>query len=422
MYICTHLLSVLCSLYPYYCSLQVTSDKLTEHKTVIPKAGPKFRIGMYFDTIHEIPAFDEIRDPEDGYPSCWETDTDFDDETGSLMFANINGDSASVICLDDKEVSQLLENWRNGHQGNSLTKDKPSHNEAQQINNIGSDGTYENEISPEDHIYETIDDCVDGYKLYLTASGDSNDSPTHSPPPTTANVVFSCSQVKKASDNKPKRSHTVPPPPESPAKYTRKHSDCTEYAHLHHDRRHSDPVSLTKKNQLYQEPSVKNNKTKAPLYSSLAKVNGKNKKETHSPAHIILKHKGKSYVLPLADTKKSDKSRKTPMQSKDSGNQQSSPKHAQHTMRQSPTTGGLASHGNGPVPRSQSMGFSQLTCTAAAAPPPLPPSSPPQLKTQANTHKQDSSHKRSKSRSHQQSTTVQQTPQPTPQVTHYGVI
>jgi len=70
-------------------------------KGAIPRAGPKYRLGMYFETIHNLPRFDDMRQDEDGYTSYWETDTEVDSDLGNFIFNNVSGDSASVICIDD---------------------------------------------------------------------------------------------------------------------------------------------------------------------------------------------------------------------------------------------------------------------------------------------------------------------------------
>lgn len=414
---------------------------------MIPRAGPKFRLGMYFETIHELPEFDAIKDPDEGYPSCWETDTDFDDETGSFLFASLDGDSASVICLDEDEASQLLEKWKNNQQQlNDQEQPVAFHVQEQDRTpsnkpscpNLGSDGTYEHvegDNQYDDHIYESIDDYVDRNRLSLTESADSNDSSTHTPTHTRTTKVISTttSQIRKASLilQKPKRSHTIPEPPDSLAKFTRKFSDCSEYAKLHRERRHSQP--FTKRDKVYQEslysstlhhPASHKVATETPVYAALSRPAEKpnsSKKGHRTPINIILKHKGKSYVLPIGEVK-SDK----PKKQSSTSTHHTSPKHsvgvvsqASHSpsngLRHSPTASSPLSSTANTMPHSHSMGFSQYNSISAAS---IRPQGSPQRAETAVV----GSHKRSKSRSHHQATSTAPAPQLPTHLTHYGVI
>lgn len=66
----------------------------------IPKAGPKYRLGMYFHTIHDLPSFDDVIH-DGGYTSYYETDTEVDSDLGNFIFNNVGGDSASLICIEE---------------------------------------------------------------------------------------------------------------------------------------------------------------------------------------------------------------------------------------------------------------------------------------------------------------------------------
>lgn len=187
----------------FFFFIQITREKLEEMKGIIPRAGPKYRLGMYFETIHNLPSFDDIFcHDEEGYTSYWETDTDMDSDLGNFVFNNITGDSASLICLDD--TTDLLAFRKRQQDAISSTKCQPHYkleqnrtsptspsedhqlersdskhsSHSRQSHRSGSDGTYDHPppVPPprrptmtatstefEDHTYETLDDCHDGY-------------------------------------------------------------------------------------------------------------------------------------------------------------------------------------------------------------------------------------------------------------------
>lgn len=97
---------------------------MEELKENIPRAGPKYRLGMYFETIHNLPHFDEIASHNDdnGYTSYWETDTEVDSDFGNFIFNNVAGDSASLICIDEVDLIAL----RN-RQEEVISKAQPTH-------------------------------------------------------------------------------------------------------------------------------------------------------------------------------------------------------------------------------------------------------------------------------------------------------
>lgn len=279
--------------------LQVTSDKLEEWRDIIPRAGPKYRLGMYFDTIHEIPEFDAVANP-DGYQSHWETDTDLqtDDEFGSFIFSKVDGDSASVVCVDDEEAIDLIQqfNLRRRQRPSACVGDITSTNRKEVM--------YDNLDGEDDeHVYESIEDCIDEYQLFVCnkeGSPPNNDTPTHT------------KVTQKIKPYKAKRSYSLPSsqPDASSLKHMRKYSDCSEYAKLsrrHHERRDycSYPPPLPPPNQ----PSPPNEQTLT--YTQLFRLpSSTTNKDTRkqSPTHhqqVVLKHKGREHVLPLTDTKPS---------------------------------------------------------------------------------------------------------------------
>lgn len=201
--------------------VQITTERLEELKENIPRAGPKYRLGMYFDTIHNLQEFDDVGQPsEDGYTSYWETDTEVDEELGNFIFSNVTGDSASVLCIDEamdllavrekqKQLQQqrllereaqmkykqencrnienysktdenILERSHESKRSSSLRQSRRSHHS-------GSDGTYDTPppVPPprrtstapttthtddvQDHTYETLDDCKEEYQAHIEA-------------------------------------------------------------------------------------------------------------------------------------------------------------------------------------------------------------------------------------------------------------
>ena len=176
-------------------------------KGAIPRAGPKYRLGMYFETIHNLPHFDNdmCRD-EGGYTSYWETDTEVDSDFGNFIFNNVSGDSASLICIDDavdivsireRQLEAItrsnkshphykLEQSRSSplsptedHSLGCSTDSKRLSNRSRRSHHSGSDESYDQpppvppprRTSPlatgpdefVDHTYETLDDCQEDY-------------------------------------------------------------------------------------------------------------------------------------------------------------------------------------------------------------------------------------------------------------------
>lgn len=193
--------------------MQITTEKLDEHKGHIPRAGPKYRLGMYFETIHGVHHFDDVYTPsEDGYTSYWETDTEVDTDLGNFIFSNVKGDSASVLCIDEaverialrdkkerQEQMQRIEASRVSPKGQQQEEDmldqsneskrSLSSRQSRRSHHSGSDGMYDEppplpprrisigvDTMAEEHTYETLDDCQDEYRDYL--SKDSFGSPS----------------------------------------------------------------------------------------------------------------------------------------------------------------------------------------------------------------------------------------------------
>ena len=330
---------------------------------MLPKAGPKYRLGKYFDTIYEVPEFDAIKEPEGGYLSCWDTDTDInsDDEGNNFLFANIDGDSASVICVDDDEAIELLKRWKAKEKGDSTTKftDKES------LTKPGSDGTYEivdrEEIPTDEHIYESIEDCVPEYQLFI---GTENTSPLNTP----THVTVSQRQVSRKSSSpvsKSKRSNSLPISNSSSPKFLRKYSDCSEYTRLRRrqntatDSRPAPPLPPPNNNGILSALVSTTSGEYAQLFrvpSGKVSPSNENSSKEISPPPMILKHKGTSYVLPITEKGKVGKD-KVKRQSS-----QTTPKHVPSSTSsnnlhpQLSFDSQLTTHTYS-VPRSVSMGF-----------------------------------------------------------------
>jgi hypothetical protein len=269
---------------------RVTSDKLEEWKEVLPRAGPKYRLGMYFDTIHEIPEFDAVQ--ESGYQSFWETDTEIqtDDEGGSFIFSKIDGDSASMICIDEEQAVELIKGFKLTHEQSQFVCSIT----ATSSNKPNIEATYEmidDDVDTNEHIYETIDDCVDEYQLFLY---NDEGSPPNNVTPTHTRVT----QKLKGSSYKSKRTNSLPTSTTQPNLHQqslRKYSDCTEYSRL--GRQHHRTGSFDKSNIYSNVPPPL---PKPNDYSSLYK----NKKTSPSHQQVVLKHKGREYLLPISDSNK----------------------------------------------------------------------------------------------------------------------
>lgn len=305
-------------------SLQVTSDKLEEWKDVLPRAGPKYRLGMYFDTIHEIPEFDAVIDPEGGYQSTWETDTELQtdrDDYGSFIFSNLDGDSASVVCIEEDEAAELIERFNLKHR--TALSASPSRQPPRQQAVVGditlsSSSSSSSRQNPEvtydrvdgeynDHVYESIDDCVEEYQLFLCNEEGSpplNNTPTH------ARITM---KAKPHPGTKSKRSCSLPNPQTETGYYSttkhhhnnshRKYSDVSEYAKLAKKRVDPNPPPpLPPPNHLSTSDSHYNiyNRLSSATYPSPSKE----AKRGNPQSVAVLKHKGKEYVLPIGDNNK----------------------------------------------------------------------------------------------------------------------
>ncbi len=243
-------------------------------KENIPRAGPKYRLGMYFDTIHNLEKFDDIS--EDGYTSYWETDTEVDEELGNFLFDNVAGDSASVICIDEamdliamreqqnqRESPIQVDHYTLPHnprhfsseihmmERSNENKRSTAFRNSRRSHNSGSDGAYDEPppvppprrqissppvLSPEEHTYETLDDCQEEYAIYIAKGSDGSRGSGGSADSTAKPVE--CDDRFKATNGSSKspvqgfskpRSMSTPQP--------------LEGIHIRHRRKLSEPVS-----------------------------------------------------------------------------------------------------------------------------------------------------------------------------------
>ena len=276
---------------------------------------------MYFDTIHEIPEFDAVH--EAGYQSYWETDTDIqtDDEYGSFIFSKVDGDSASVVCIEEDEAIQLIQRFKLSRELPPLPVTVCDIPPADQPR---IEATYENmEDEMDEHVYESIDDCKEEYQLFLC---NDEGSPPNNVTPTHAKITHRTKpNTSSSSNNKTKRSHSLPYSSSqqydhiSHAKFSRKYSDCTEYSKL--PKRHNRSNSLDKPSYMSHAPPLPPPNESHDYAMLFGITDNKKTSPSHQQQQVVLKHKGKEYILPLADNNGTSSNRV----------RKSSPKHMNHS-------------------------------------------------------------------------------------------
>lgn len=347
--------------------VQVTPEKLEELKTKIPRAGPKYRLGMYFETIHDLSEFEEVCGPEDGYSSCWETETEFDSELGNFIFHNVTGDSASVICIDEamdllamreqqQQMKQQLEESRRKGLGDNIGGDltklgpgeleeytfdqqsdgKRSEGASRHSHHSGSDGTYDGlqqqapihaahlvtspPESPE-HIYETLDACQDHhFQVYVTKGSTDMQHPAGKPP-------------GHGSDNDSDKTFTV-----RKSSATKSSSFRSAFSKGRMSQSFDQPTALPKKEKLKKKMSLDSQDravqvapkhSPAPLkgYGVEKQKRLSQEKMSSSPTNsntsnniippsLVIKHKGKTYFIPVVEKKKDAKNKQASSSSK----------------------------------------------------------------------------------------------------------
>jgi hypothetical protein len=429
------------SSFPIYSNTQITPEKLEELKSRIPRAGPKYRLGMYFETIHDLSEFEDVHGPaEDGYSSYWETETEFESELGNFIFNNVTGDSASVICIDEamdllamreqqQQMQMEMEEARRKattsetvnddlaklspgdleeYTFNQPADDKRSGGASRHSHHSGSDGTYDGPQpapihtthivatplpdepdSKEDHIYETLDACQDHhFQVYITkGSGDSqrysaatfvagkattittghagdNDSDKSTSRKNGASAKSSSFKgVFSKSRHQSFEQATALPRKEKQLLKKRSSLDSHERGAQVAPKQYPGPI----KGYGTDKPAPS-----SPLKrSSQEKINsfsptGTNSSHNSIPQSLIIKHKGKTYVIPVVDRKRDAKSKQ--------GNSSSSKRvhNVLCTTAQSnlpPPPPPLTSHPALP----QAAASASFACCQSLAGPPVPP-------------------------------------------------
>lgn len=434
--------------------MQITPEKLEEMKEKMPKAGPKYRLGMYFETIHGLTEFEEAAaPPEDGYSSYWETDTEIDEELGNLLFSSVRGDSASVICIDEamdllalrEQRQQLLdEGDEQLHQiaEHPLERSDDSKRSAtsRHSHHSGSDGTYEGPrpltspthqerpSSAQDHIYETLDDYQVDFPEGFYGSKASDGSRGSSGSTAKQDAHHSddgLSPLAKKSPLTKHRSFSAPQPPELIQLRHRRKLSETEFSkkrkqQCNSERRHSvaplKPFPLPAK--AYSTfprglPSEYAEYMAVPT-SPAKKTSGHHddsKKPRRGPS-LIIKHKGKTYLIPVVDKKVKERWDK------------SKPEEQPSRFRATPVPS--VAFNTQPKHTTLNTSVSRSNCTAASVHQTVAPvharrhSSPPgpRLSHEASEQTMAIPAHKKKCRQLSQSTT----PTSPKQVTHYGVV
>ena len=320
---------------------------------MIPRAGPKYRLGMYFDTIYGLSEFDQVREPEDGYMSHWETETEIDDELGNFIFSNVTGDSASLICIDEamdllairEQQQQLYDGGTELQPDQMLSQDdnplerSTDSKASRHSHHSGSDGTYEGptQTSPtplqrpstsQEHIYETLDDCRDNYEthmegIYVSKGSDGSRGSTDStakPVTRLSDDTDSFYPVKNAFKSpthrhmsKP-RSMSLPQPPEGFYPHHRRKLSESEFPRRkkqHCGEKVAPRTLLTSPVRGYPfPPGIPDDYAEYMAVPSTPPSPTKRHSEGRKPARgpsLIIKHKGKTFLIPVVDKKMKEK-------------------------------------------------------------------------------------------------------------------
>lgn len=400
---------------------------------------------MYFETIHDIDQFDEVRE-NDTYSSYLEADSDLDDVAlGNLLFAHVNGDSASVLCLEQvsdvltarEREKQLHKGGGGGGRPNSMGSKGPNVEEDDEQGELrtergaeclvshhsGSDGMYdqpEEAFAPEDpaeHIYETLDDCGEQYVLYIAKGSDGSGHSGDAPAKPSSDV-----SDKSDGSGKPKlpKQNSVPNSQESAAgpqdnerrksegDVVRRKKRCTEKEKERAEGSAGAPKLPPNRPSRVSRTSADSAEYAAVTNASVERRNSLKKSAPvlqATPQPLVIKHKGKTYLIPVVESKesKSEKS-KSKRQSRNNPNSMSK----QTISLAVPPQMVVAGVTLRPMSRSESIAFS--TCAYQAATLPI------SIKTD------QFSPQRRKSSKHVASYTSQHANAPMSQVTHYGVL
>ena len=339
---------------------------------------------MYFETIHNVPHFDDVTFAEEGgYTSYWETDTEVDSDFGNFIFNNVAGDSASVICIDDtidvmalrkrNEELKIRPHYRLEHQDRSLpssptaaaenplersieSKRSMNSQQSKRSHSSGSDGMMYNTPPPvppprrpsrtatdfQDHTYETLDDCKEEYlaqqdTIYISkASEDSRGSQDSTAKPVSNDEAESdrsstCKRAEGAGLKSPtcrgkSQSLSLSKSPESLV--YRQHRKLSEPITNGYRKRRSekvaskgnypppakgfpagvpeDYVDYLPSSNACLSPERRSQTTVSPASSPGQRANLERRHSStqgKKTAPLIIKHKGKTYVVPVVDKK-----------------------------------------------------------------------------------------------------------------------
>ena len=455
---------------------------------------------MYFETIHDLEKFDDICHPEDGYTSYWETDTEVDEELGNFLFDNVAGDSASVICIDEAmdlismreqhnhmmrrespengmkidhyQIPQLPHHMNGVNNGvvqphiqeehiferSNESKRSAASRHSRRSHNSGSDGAYDEPppvppprrqiasppaLSPEEHTYETLDDCQEEYAIYIAKGSDGSRGSADSTAKPASNDE--CDNRFKALNGTSKspvqgftkpRSLSTPQPLEGMhIRHRRKLSEPTSTEYSCSRKRRSEkvcpkssypppvkgfPSGIPEDYVDYMAlPSTTSPDRRSPYHTSIPpssptrrglstdrlsrvehrKSSGSgrsNGKSSSRPPSLFIRHKGKTFFIPVVDKKLQQKLEKV----------KGPPKTCSALVERHNTINTTISRSSSGISTGlyQSSSLAQHSMRSHASPPKVDPC------------EQATSHKRKNSK-------TSQLPNSTPkQVTHYGVL
>ena len=315
---------------------------------------------MYFDTIHDLPEFDEVCAPEDGYASYWETDTEIDEELGNFIFSNVAGDSASVICIDEamdllalreqrlltEREEAIAEEEERQFRRQEKELDRPGdrhsrHSSASRhSHHSGSDGTYEGPVqanitrrpsNAHEHVYETLDDCRAEFQaraegIYVSKGSDGSRESNDSTAKLSDNATPQTGTARPTHRSTKHRSVSLSQPPESIIPYhirhRRKLSEGADFLHKVSSKTRPDrtdrvaPKSCSPPAKGYSFPAgVPRGYADyialpgAPASPERRHSHQSSSKKKLPPPSLIIKHKGKTYIIPVVDKKTQQKSR-----------------------------------------------------------------------------------------------------------------
>lgn len=334
---------------------------------------------MYFETIHNLPCFDEVAQYEDtGYTSYWETDTEVDSDFGNFIFNNVSGDSASVICIDDtvdlnalrkkhKEIVAKSHPHYKLEQSSSSASSPTEHPLERSIeskhsshsrHSRSSEGTCQSPppvppprnrpsvtaIDPQDHTYETLDDCKEEYRTHQIYISKASDDSRGSQDSTAKPVSNDEAELTQSSMSKQAEGASVKSPecrkPRSSSLKLSKSPECTNYRQ---HRKLSEPssqlLSARKRRQEKvgskvpnQPPPIRggfpsgvsedyaeylasvsserrspmcapSSPTASPPQRGFTSSNSVESHRLKQTAPLVIKHKGKTYFVPVVDKK-----------------------------------------------------------------------------------------------------------------------